>query len=219
LRIVPLELPPVDDTAVLTMELQRGVVGDLATMPALAAAAASRSVLGAAGRLVDGARAVELPVVHARVSWSPDRRGTPANAPLLAALTRVHGHLEDGTGAIDPVPELGDTSADLVSWRRHGVTPFTGTDLDPLIRSLGVGHLVILGVSLNVGVLGACCSAVDLGYRVTVPTDAVVGVPVEYGDSVVEHSLAPLAVCTTVADLIDHWDHRASATSPSAPER
>lgn len=199
------ELPPVDDAAVLTMELQRGVVGDVATMPALADAAGSRSVLSAAGGLVDAARALGVPVVHARVRWTPDRRGTPTNAPLIAALARVPGHLDEGSASVEPVPELGDTSGDLVSWRRHGLTPFTGTDLDPLLRSLGVGHVVVVGVSLNVGVLGACCSAVDLGYRVTVPTDAVVGVPVEYGDSVVEHSLAPLVVRTTTDELIDHW--------------
>ncbi len=213
---MPTELPPADDTAVLTMELQRGVVGDLATMPALATAAASRSVLSAAGRLAACARAAGVPVVHARVHWSRDRRGTPTNAPLLAALARVPGHLEEGTDAVDPVAELGDTSGDLVSWRRHGLTPFTGTDLDPLLRSLGVGHLVVIGVSLNVGVLGACCTAVDLGYRVAVPTDAVVGVPVEYGDSVLEHSLAPLVTSTTTDDLVAAWPSGPSpATQPA----
>lgn len=155
--------------------------------------------------------------MHARVHWSRDRRGTPTNAPLLAALARVPGHLEDGTEAVDPVPELGDTSADLVSWRRHGLTPFTGTDLDPLLRSLGVEHLVVIGVSLNVGVLGACCSAVDLGYRVAVPTDTVVGVPVDYGDSVLEHSLAPLVTCTTTDDLVAKWRSSPSVAAPAAP--
>lgn len=187
------------------MELQRGVVGDLATMPALTDAARSRSVPDAVGALLRAARQVGVPVVHARVRWSPDRRGTPINAPLIAALARVPGHLLDGTAAIEPVPELGDTAGDLVSWRRHGLTPFTGTDLDPLLRSLEVRHLVIVGVSLNVGVLGACTSAVDLGYAVTVPTDAVVGVPVEYGDAVLEHSLAPLVVRTTSDELVGHW--------------
>lgn len=202
---MPSELPRADRSAVLTMELQRGVVGDLATMPALADAAAARGTLDAAGRVVAAARAASVPVVHARVHWRPDRRGTPQNTPLVSALARVDDHLVDGSPAIDPVRELGDTSSDLVSWRRHGLTPFTGTDLDPLLRSLDVDEVVVVGVSLNVGVLGACCSAVDLGYRVAVPTDAVVGVPVDYGDAVLEHSLAPLARLTTADELVDHW--------------
>ena len=40
--------------------------------------------------------------------------------------------------------------------------------------------VVAIGVSLNVGVLGLVLSAVDLGYQVVVPTDAVAGVPEAY---------------------------------------
>ena len=42
---------------------------------------------------------------------------------------------------------------------------------------MGVTTVIATGVSLNVGILGLCLSAADLGYRVVVPTDAVVGVP------------------------------------------
>ncbi len=192
-------------TAVVTMELQRGVVGDLATMPALAEAAASRGVLDAAGRLVDGARSVGVPVVHARVGWRADRRGTPATTPLVAALSRRPEHLLEGSEAVEPVPELGDTGPDLVSWRRHGLTPFTGTDLDALLRSGGVDTVVAAGVSLNVGVLGMCLSAADLGYRVVVASDAVVGIPVEYGDAVLAHSLVGVATMRTVDQILADW--------------
>lgn len=187
------------------MELQRGVVGDRASMPALVSAAAADGTLAACGRLVEGARRHGVPVVHALVEWSADRRGTPLNTPLVAGLARNPDQMLIGTEAVEPVPELGDTSDDLRSVRRHGLTPFTGTDLDALLRSLGVQTVVAAGVSLNVGVLGLALSASDLGYRVVIPSDAVVGVPVEYGEQVLANTLAMVATLTTVDELLDAW--------------
>jgi nicotinamidase-related amidase len=191
--------------AVVTMELERGVVGDLATLDALAEAAGFRGTLAACGRLVQGARANGVPVVHAIAQWRADRRGTALNTPLTASLARVPGQILAGTDAVALVPELGDTAEDLTSVRHHGLTPFTGTDLDALLRSLGTSTVVACGVSLNVGVLGLCLGAADRGYRVVVPTDAVVGVPVEYGDEVLRHSIAMVATLTTVDELVAGW--------------
>lgn len=202
---MPVHLPAPDGCAVVTMELQRGVVGDLASMDALRDAAAERLTLNACARLVEGARAHSVPVIHACVRWAPDRRGTPLNTPLAAGLARRADQILEGTAAVDLLSELGDTSRDLFSWRRHGMTPFTGTDLDPLLRSLGVRTVVAAGVSLNVGVLGLCLSAADLGYRVVVPTDAVVGVPASYGDDVLTNTVAMLATLCDVDKLLTSW--------------
>jgi len=187
------------------MELQRGVVGDLATMQALADAAAERDTLQRCGQLVHSARAANVPVVHAVVQWRADRRGTPLNTPLTASLARNPGQILEGTAAVELVPELGDTSGDLRSTRRHGLTPFTGTDLDTILRSLGVTTVVPCGVSLNVGVLGLCLGASDLGYDVLLCRDASVGVPVEYGDDVVRHTLSTVARLSTVEELARAW--------------
>lgn len=188
------------------MELQRGVVGDLATMPALAEAAAARGTLDACGRLVEAARAHAVPVVHAVVEWRADRRGTTLNTPLTAALSKNPAQILEGTEAVELVAELGDTAADLRSLRHHALTPFTGTDLDALLRSLGVRTVVACGVSLNVGVLGLCLSASDLGYEVVVCSDTVVGVPEHYGDEVLTNSIAMIARVTTSDELVAAWD-------------
>ncbi len=202
---VPAPLPPPDGCAVVTMELQRGVVGDLATMDALRDAALERGALTACGHVVDTARAAGVPVVHAQVHWAADRRGTNLNTPLAAALARNPAQILEGTPAVNPIPELGDTTEDLVSMRRHGLTPFSGTDLDATLRSLGVHTVVAIGVSLNVGVLGLCLNASDLGYRVVVPRDAVVGVPLGYGDDVLTNTVAMVATLTSAEELLAAW--------------
>lgn len=187
---------------VVTMELERGVVGDLATLTQLRDCATTRGTLDACGRLVTAARARDVSVVHCIAEWRSDRRGTVLNAPLTKALARNPGQILAGTDAVALVDQLGDTTGDLTSIRRHGLTPFTGTDLDALLRSLDTTTVVVCGVSLNVGVLGLCLSAADLGYRVVVPSDAVVGVPAEYGDAVIANTLAMIATITTVDELL-----------------
>jgi len=47
--------------------------------------------------------------------------------------------------------------------------------------------------------------AVNLGYRVVLPRDAVVGVPVSYGEQVLDNTLALLAEIVTTDDVIAEW--------------
>ena len=85
------------------------------------------------------------------------------------------------------------------------MTPFNGTELDAVIRNLGVRTIVLMGVSLNIGVIGAALSAVDLGYQVIVVRDAVVGLPKEYADAMIENSLSMIATIVTAEELIAGW--------------
>ena len=192
-------------TAVLTMEMQRGIVGDLAALPDLAAEVAAQSVIANAARLAAAARRAGVRVVHCTAEFRPDRAGSSANSPMLAVMMRSPGHLEVGSPAAEVVAELGPHPSDIVSSRRHGVSPFTGTDLDSALRNLGVGTIVATGVSLNLGVLGLAIEAVNLGYRVAVVTDAVAGVPRDYGRAVMANTVALLATRVTVDDLIGAW--------------
>ena len=136
------------------MEIQRGVVGDLSSFPDLAAAAQQVGLVANTARLLSSARAAGVPVVHCTAGFRADRRGSPANAPLIATLLRRPEHLVDGTPAVELVPELGAEPDDLVSHRAHGVSPFTGTALDATLRALGVTTVVATGVSLNLGIVG-----------------------------------------------------------------
>ena len=192
-------------TAVLTMELQRGVVGDAAAIPDLRTAVAGRGVVTRAAQVVVAARAAGARVVHCVAEFRADRAGSSENAPLLRVLARGEPNLIVGSASTEVVPELGPAPSDLLVSRRHGLTPFPGTDLDQTLRNLGVGTIVATGASLNIGITGLVMVAVDLGYRCVVVTDAVVGVPTEYGDAVVQHTLAPLATLLTADQVCAVW--------------
>jgi nicotinamidase-related amidase len=68
-----------------------------------------------------------------------------------------------------------------------------------------VTTVVATGVSVNLGVLGLAIEAVNLGYRVAVVTDAVAGVPREYGRAVIDNTIALLATRVAVDDVIAAW--------------
>jgi nicotinamidase-related amidase len=212
---VPIDLASLADpvgTAIVALELKRVTVGDLqASSPAgapgnpLGEEAARLGLVPRLERLVHAGRSAGVPVVHATAAYRADGAGSPRNCPLLARAWHHRQRLLVGSPEAAPVPEL-DDPRDLHSVRLHGVGPFIGTDLDPTLRSLGARNLVLVGGSVNVGLVAACAEAVDLGYRVVIPRDGVVGVPAAYVELVFEHTLTLLARITTVDELVAVWD-------------
>jgi nicotinamidase-related amidase len=191
--------------AVLTMEIQRGVIGDLSAFPQLAEAAREVGVVPNTVRLLAAARSRRIPVVHCTAEFRADRAGTTVNCQLVAAVVRNPDHLLVGTPPTELVEGLGPEPGDLVSSRFHGVSPFTGTSLDTWLRSLRVRTVVATGVSVNLGVLGLAIEAVNLGYSVVVPRDAVAGLPAEYADAVLDQTVPLIATVTTVDAVLDAW--------------
>lgn len=206
MRPVPAELIRPGSVAVVTMELQRGIVGDSALLPALSERVAEMGLIGQVATLLDAARAVGVPVVHATVARRADGRGARSNAPMLRrADGAASGHLTIGGESARLMPELGPADSDIVVERHHGVTPFIDTGLDSVLRGLYVDSIILVGVSINMGILGTTMEAIDCGYNVVVPTDAVAGVPAEYAADVIRHSLRFLASLSTVAEIVSSW--------------
>lgn len=192
-------------TAVLTVELQRGICGDLATLPALRDEVVGAGVIDAAARVCNAARQAGARVVHCTAVTRPDHAGRINNARILAATVASADALREGSPGAQVLPELNPAPSDIELPRLHGLTPFIGTSLDRILRNLGVDTIVVVGNSLNVGVLGAVIAGVDLGYQIVVPADAVVGVPADYGHAVMRNTVNLLATVTTSDKLSEAW--------------
>jgi nicotinamidase-related amidase len=191
-------------TAVVTSECQNGVIGAESVLPELAAAAAD-SVIPNGARLCAAARAAGVPVVHCIAGRRPDDRGSNHNARLFGALLRMPTRLELGSTAADVVPEFGVAAEDFVLSRIHGLNPMAGTDLDPVLRNLGVSTVVVLGVSVNVAVTNLVMDAVNHGYQVVLARDAVASVPASYTEVVIDNTVSLLATVLTTAEIIARW--------------
>lgn len=189
--------------ALVTQECQVGVIGKTAVLRDLADAAAPVAVPNIA-RLLDAARAAGVDVVHCLAHNRPDGRGGNRNARLFGAVAKLGVDLLPGAGG-DLLPELGPEPSDIVLTRLHGIGPMGGTDLDAVLRNLGVSTIVGVGVSVNVAIPNFVMDAVNAGYRFVLPRDAVAGVPADYAEAVIDNTLSLLATVTTTDHVVSRW--------------
>jgi len=192
-----------EHTAIVTQECQGAVIGPDAGLGQLAEEA-RRVALPNIVRLLPAARAAGVRVVHCLVQRRPDGLGANHNAKIFA-IARGEVNILPGTPGAAVLPELGPEPTDLVLSRWHGVGPMGGTDLDAVLRNLGVSTIVVVGVSLNIAIPNVVMDAVNAAYRVVVPQDAVAGIPTEYGAAVIANTLSLLATITTTDDLLRVW--------------
>jgi len=191
-------------TAVVTQECQGAIVGPEAGLPELATEA-RREALPNIARLLDAARAAGVSVVHCTVQRREDGQGSNHNGRLFTYAARSTGAMLPGTPATQVVPELGPAPSDVVLVRYHGIGPMGGTDLDSVLRNLGVTTIVGVGVSVNIAITNFVMDAVNRAYDFVLPRDAVAGIPREYADAVIDNTLSLLTTVTTTDEVIGAW--------------
>jgi len=217
-------------SALVTCECQTAVLGGRtalgaqAVFPDLAAAADKAGLVGQVRALVGAARAAGVPVIHCTAVRRPDGFGANVNARLFAAAARVAAAhpgaaLTPGSEAAALHPGIGaDPERDLVVPRLHGLGPFQDTGLASVLRNLGARTLVCVGVSVNVALLELTFGAVDAGFQVVLPRDAVAGTPPEYAEAVLTHTLALVASLTDTSTVVGRWSSEPSALSPDSQD-
>jgi nicotinamidase-related amidase len=190
-------------TAIVAQECQGAVIGPDAGLGILAEEA-RRVALPNIVRLLPAARAAGVRIVHCLVQRRPDGLGSNHNAKIFN-MSRGAVDIAPGSPGAEVLPELGPQPSDLVLRRWHGVGPMGGTDLDAVLRNLGVSTIVVVGVSLNIAIPNLVMDAVNAAYRVVVPRDAVAGVPADYGAAMIANTLSLLATVTTTDELLQTW--------------
>jgi len=129
-------------TALLLIDLQNEVLhpdGRLAgDFPASAG-----PLLDAVRRLVTWAHERRLPVIWARLAFRPGHFDA-----VRDSMSRSRGTLVDGTWGAELLDGLGRREDDIVITKKRP-SAFFHTDLDLVLRGLGVDRLVVGGVSTN----------------------------------------------------------------------
>ena len=190
-------------TALVIQECQRGVIGDLSALPELADNA--RAIIPKIAALVESARKVGVPVVHCTAVRREDGRGANSNARIFQYMAKSPNPLTPDSAAAEVVPEIRVEKSDLVLARLHGLSPFQGTELDFVLRNLGVSTIVGVGVSVNVAIQCLAFDAVNSSYQVVIPRDAVAGFPREYVEAVFQHTLGAISTLVSTAQIDEVW--------------
>jgi nicotinamidase-related amidase len=171
-------------TALVIIDLQKGVVAMPVAHPVDVVVANSR-------RLADAFRAHDLPVVLVNVSGAPSGR---------TERTRPGGGLRP-EGWDELIPELGQQPSD------HTVTKytrgaFTGTDLEDYLRREGVTQVVLTGVATGSGVESTARHAHELGFNVTLATDAMTDMSAEVHENSVLRIFPGLGETGTTDEIL-----------------
>lgn len=170
-----------EDTAVLSIDMHLGHLSDDPMCPC--PAPRGREIIGPVDVFHRQARALGVPIIHVRsvlrATGEDDLKGNaPAAWRSLVSLYadplpgKNQHALEDSKWtefATEVLPE------DLIVQTKRRLSPFYPTDLDFLLRSMGVKRLVINGGMTDCCVLLGAFEASNLGYRVCVASDLVRG--------------------------------------------
>lgn len=192
-------------TVLITQECQEGVLGERSSLPALSQAATETKLVEKIQRLATVARAAGVQVAHCVIQRRADNKGSNRNARLFAAAGRSSSRMVAGSPTAAVVSGIDVLPEDLVSTRTQGLSPMTGTELDPVLRNIGCKTIVVTGVSVNVAITNLTFDAVNRGYQVVLVRDAVVGVPRDYAEAVLDNTLSLVATLTTTDQLAALW--------------
>lgn len=110
------------------------------------------------------ARRTGLPVIYVVAGFRP---GAPE---MTSRVRQQFGHL-DAAEFSQVVPALAPQPGELTVVKRR-VSAFSGSDLEIVLRQLGVRHLVLAGIATSGVVLSTLCEAHDQDYQLTVLADA-----------------------------------------------
>jgi nicotinamidase-related amidase len=147
-------------TALLVMDMQAGIVPMLPN---------PGEILSNVNKAIANARAKKIPVIYVVVGF---RQGMPEvsmnNKGFTASKERMSGMnmTEFMTVHTDVAPQAGDIT---VTKRR--VSSFTGSDLEVVLRSFGIQHIVLSGISTSGVVLSTTREAADKDYKITILSD------------------------------------------------
>ncbi|MFD5317186.1 cysteine hydrolase family protein [Streptomyces sp. NPDC127098] len=197
--------------AVVSIDMHEG---HLSTDPACPCPAPrGREIVEPVDAFHRAARERGVPVIHVRsevrASGVDDVRGIPS-----AWRTTFPLH-------VGPIPGAGDHALAGSRWTRFvtevapddevvtgkkRLSAFYPTDLDFLLRQLGVTHLVLDGIMADCCVLNTAFDAANLSYRVTVARDLVRGTDAALEQAALDIVSLHVGVVADAADVLAAWD-------------
>ena len=127
---------------------------------------ARRNTLNHLAAALEHFRRAGAPVVHVRVGFSPNYCELPRRSPLFGQAEEFGALMLGGWGT-QFVGEALPTEGECVITKRR-ISAFHATELDLVLRTLGVDELFIAGVSTDLAVEAAVRDAHDRDYQVNV---------------------------------------------------
>src|SRR5271168_4744311 len=151
-------MPQTSDTALLILDFQVGIGDQL-----YAKSAAQRAVAA-----LKAGRAAGVPIVFSRVKFRAGYRDI-ADSNKAFALIKAKNLFPPDASKLISILEPGH---DEIVVDKDRFCAFSGNDLKEILRSGGIKHLVMAGVSTSGVILSTFTQAADEDYSITILSDA-----------------------------------------------
>jgi nicotinamidase-related amidase len=148
------------EAALLVMDMQSSILQSLAD---------TVSLIDHTARAIENARSHNIPVLYVTVGFRP-------GAPELSRNNKAFTASKERWANADPAQmmkiesPLTPATGEIVVIKRR-VSAFAGSDLEIVLRSMGIRHIVLCGVATSGVVLSTVREAADKDYRITVLAD------------------------------------------------
>lgn len=124
--------------------------------------------LAATRRLLDSARARDLPIAYTTISYAPHMRDAGLWAVKVPWLT----HCREGSELVRIDPALDPRAHEVVLVKKFP-SAFFGTPLDEMLKEWRIDTLILAGCTTSVCVRATALDAMQHGYRTLVAAEAV----------------------------------------------
>jgi nicotinamidase-related amidase len=204
------EFTALEHTAAISIDLHQGHLSSDPDCPCPAPRA--REVVEGVNRFHAAARRLGVPVIHVRSTLRPggvdDVNGVPSawrmTFPLhVGEIPNMADHAIAGSRWTEFVTEV--APGDLIVEGKKRLSAFYPTDLDFLLRNMGVKRVVLTGCMADCCVLNTAFDASNLGYRVTVLGDLVRGTDARLEEAALAMISLHLGVVADSDSLIEAW--------------
>jgi nicotinamidase-related amidase len=188
-------------TAVIVIDLQKGIVGFPGNPHS------SASVVANCVELLAAARSVGTQPVLVHVGRSPD--GGDALKMTVDEPIRSAAPMPPDWSEL--IPELNRQPGDIVILKRQWGA-FYGTDLDLQLRRRGMKSIILCGIATEFGVESTARNAFEHGYELVFAEDAMTARSAESHANSIEHIIPRLGRVRSTAEIVAALRASGSAT-------
>ncbi|CAJ2501823.1 Uu.00g046760.m01.CDS01 [Anthostomella pinea] len=153
-----------DKTALLVLDVQ------VCHIEGLKSALDTTAYLSSLSQTIVAARAAGVPVIQVTVSFR-DSYADASPRNISGARVRAADAYKESDPAVALHTAMSFVAETDIRVTKRRVSAFHGTDLEVVLKSLGVGKIVIAGVATSGAVLSTVRQAADMDYEIVVLED------------------------------------------------
>lgn len=146
------------------------------------------------------AREAGIPVFHNHFVVEKGAKGIGSRAPIFKAIAETESIVR-GTWGAAPVEGVEPKEGDFVIEKAR-MSAFNGTQLDTLLRGLGVETIIVTGVWTNMAVEHTCRDGADYGYNVVIATDGTSTISEEWQEAALNYAMNNIATKMTSEEIV-----------------